>query len=545
MTDVAPANRSASGTSGALVAPEEPALAIEDVSMDFGTVQALSNVSLDVMPGQIHGLIGANGSGKSTLVKIMSGVQAPTSGSLRFAGESHSHLTPPARANALGVRVVHQEAPVIDTLTVLESVAIFRGYERTSFGRIPWRKLRRNVRELLDRMDVDVDVDELCAQVRPADRAGLALAIAMGDQFVDGADPNAIRLLIVDEVTASIPDNETSQHLERLRRIADGGVAVVMVTHRLGELDFADDLSVLRNGRLVYRQEGGPRRTIPELIAEMVPEPEEVTEAAAGTGIPQRPVLTLWESSAPIEAAHPEVESGKEVLSLKGIAGDELHGVDLTARSGEVIGFAGVQHAGINELPLILSGAVPRQGGEIVVNGKKMGKRVTPSELIRAGLTTVPSDRLREGGVASLSVAENVVLPDLRRYWHKRTTYRAVVDGVIKALDVRPPRRTTKLGELSGGNQQKVLLGKWLALRPTILCLDDPTYGVDPAARELIFAAITDAAQLGMCVLFFSTEPEQLVRLCDRVLILEHGEVTQELVGDDLNLQTVTESHAK
>ncbi len=544
MTDIAPDQRIASVASGAVVAPEAPVLAIEDVSMDFGTVQALRDVWVDVLAGQIHGLIGANGSGKSTLVKIMSGVQAPTSGTLRFAGETYSDLTPPARANALGVRVVHQEAPVIDTLTVLESVAIFRGYERTAFGRIPWRKLRRNVRELLERMEVDVDVDELCAQVRPADRAGLALAIAMGDQFIAGGNPNAIRLLIVDEVTASIPDNETLQHLQRLRRIADGGVAVVMVTHRLGELDFADDVSVLRNGRLVYHQAGGPRRSIPELIAEMVPEPEDVSEVAdVESG--HRPVLTLWESSAPIEVAEVEREAGVEVLSLKGIAGSELRGVDLTARSGEVIGFVGVQHAGINELPLILSGSVPRQAGEIVVHGKKMGKRVTPAELIGAGLTTVPSDRLREGGVASISVAENVVLPDLRKYWHKRATYRSVVDGVIKALDVRPPQRTTKLGELSGGNQQKVLLGKWLALRPAILCLDDPTYGVDPAARELIFAAIKDAAQLGVCVLFFSTEPEQLVRLCDRVLILEQGVVAKELVGDDLNLQTVTESHAK
>jgi ribose transport system ATP-binding protein len=275
-----------------------------------------------------------------------------------------------------------------------------------------------------------------------------------------------------------------------------------------------------------------------------VPEQEETLEQA-GIDAGHRPVLTLWESSAPIDEAQLVDVAGKEVLTLKGIAGTELRGVDLTARSGEVIGFAGVQHAGINELPLILSGAVQRQAGEIVVHGKKMGKRVTPSELIGSGLTTVPSDRLREGGVASLSVAENVVLPDLRKYWHKRATYRAVVDGVIKALDVRPPLRTTKLGELSGGNQQKVLLGKWLALRPAILCLDDPTYGVDPAARELIFAAIEDAAKLGVCVLFFSTEPEQLVRLCDRVLIIEQGEVAQELVGGDLNLQTVTESHAK
>jgi len=544
VTGIAREERGAIDSSGAVVAPEGPALAIEDISKQFGEVQALRSVSVDFMPGQVHGLIGANGSGKSTLVKVMSGVHSPSSGSLRFAGETRTTLAPPARANALGVRVVHQEAPLIDTLTVLESVAIFRGYEHDPFGRVRWRRLRRQTRELLERMEVHVDVDELCASVRPADRAGLALAIAMGDRFAEGADPDAIRLLIVDEVTAAIPDSETQQHLQRLRRIADEGVAVVMVTHRLGELDYADDVTVLRNGRVAYRQGSGPRCSVSELVAEMVPESEEVITGAVETPAKRRPVLSLWESAAPIEVAQVERESGAEVLSLERIAGEELRDVSLTARSGEIIGFAGVQHAGINELPLILSGSIQRGGGEIVVRGKRMGKRVVPAQLIRAGMTTVPSDRLREGGVASLSVAENVVLPDLRKYWHKRSTYRAVVDGVIKALDVRPPKRTTALGELSGGNQQKVLLGKWLALRPAILCLDDPTYGVDPAAREIIFEAITDAAELGVCVLFFSTEPEQLCRLCDRVLILEQGKVAGELSGDDLNIQTLTESHS-
>jgi ribose transport system ATP-binding protein len=532
------------------VAVGEAALALEDVSMVFGDLYALREVSLEVMPGQIHGLIGANGSGKSTLVKIVSGVQAPTSGSILCAGERHSGLVPPARANALGVRVVHQEAPLIDTLTVLESVAIFRGYERGAFGNVRWRRLRRLTRDLLERMDVHVDVDTLCANVRPADRAGLALAIAMGDQFAEGGDQDSIRLLVVDEVTAAIPDSETLQHLERLRLIADSGVAVMMVTHRMAELDFADDLTILRNGRVVYRQGKEARRTVPELVAEMVPESEAVPGAPSTNGDAEaapsrRPVLSLWESAAPIEEGQAESEAGVEVLSLEGIVGEELRGVSLTARSGEVIGFAGVQHAGINELPLVLSGSIQRAGGTIVVGGKRMRKRVVPAELIGAGLTTVPSDRLREGGVASLSVAENVILPDLRKYWHKRATYRAVVDGVIDSLDVRPPRRTAALGELSGGNQQKVLLGKWLALRPAVLCLDDPTYGVDPSAREIIFEAITDAARLGVCVLFFSTEPEQLVRLCNRVLILEQGEVANELKGDDLNLQTLTESHAK
>ncbi len=535
-------NAVAAGRSGRQLS--RPTLEIEVVTKRFGDVEALSDVSLDILPGQVHGLIGANGSGKSTLVKIMSGALSPTSGAISFADRRRVQLGSPAEATALGVRVVHQEAPVINSLTVLESVAIFRGYERGRFGRIAWRRLRRDVAALLERMDVDVPINELCSQLGASDRAGLALAIAMGD-LADAPGQVPIRLLIVDEATASIPDSETGRHLDRLRRIADEGVAVVMVTHRMGELEITDDITVLRGGAVVYRQAGAPRPSVSELVAEMIAGDRE--EADAGAGSRRRPVSALWSVAPPVKLGtlSPDPDGREDVLRLEDVTGSELNGVSLTAKPGEVVGFVGVRHAGVTELPMILSGAVKRRGGTIAVGETVLKHNASPVDIIAAGLNAVPADRLREGGVPTLPVSENVVLPAVRQYWHKKARYRQVVNGVIDAFDVRPPNPKTRLAELSGGNQQKVLLGKWLALRPAVLCLDDPTYGVDPAAREIIFDAILDAAEHGVCVLFFSTEPEQLLRLCDRVLTIEDGVIKQELSRDELTLQNLTESHTK
>jgi ribose transport system ATP-binding protein len=522
----------------------QPTLAIEGVSKRFGEVHALSDVTVDFLPGQVHGLIGANGSGKSTLVKVMSGAELPSKGAISFADRREVHLGSPAEATELGVRVVHQEAPVINSLTVLESVAIFRGYERGRFGRIAWRRLRRDVADLLERMGVDVSVNELCANLGASDRAGLALAIAMGN-LADAPHQAPIRLLIVDEATASIPDSESGKHLERLRKIADEGVAVVMVTHRMGELEITDDITVLRGGWVVYRQQRAPRPTVSQLVSEMIA--GDRADVAATAKPQQHPVTALWKVAPPVKTGKlsPDPDSREDVLAMDDVSGEELNGVSLTAKPGEIVGFVGVRHAGVTELPKILSGAVRRTRGTIKVGETTIKRKADPADLIAAGLNAVPADRLREGGVPSLSVSENVVLPAVRQYWHKRTQKRRVVNGVIEAFDVRPPDAKTRLAELSGGNQQKVLLGKWLALRPAVLCLDDPTYGVDPAARETIFEAIRDAAERGVCVLFFSTEPEQLLRLCDRVLTIEGGLITRELSKDEITLQALTESHTK
>jgi len=525
----------------------QPALGLRGVTKRFGDFVALSDIAFDLMPGQVHALLGANGSGKSTLVKIMSGVLQPDEGALEFGGVRLAGMGSPAAAAHRGVRVVHQEAPLIDSTTVAETVAFFRGFGTSGLGRISWRSLRRRVQDLLDRMDVPVDAGSPCASLGPADRAGLALAIVVGDLFEDDhpAQGGPVKLLIVDEVTAAIPQAETARHLERLRTVADRGVAVLMVTHRLAELQIADDLTVLRGGRLAYREQGGPRRTTEELVAEMIGPTTAVTDAVDDGGARTRtePVRRLWSVAPPLEKSRRPVESAHAtsgpIVELVAVSGQQLDQCSFTARPGEIVGFAGLRQSGIEELPHILAGGAARTSGDLVVNEHRIRRDPTPAIMLAAGLTAIPSDRLRAGGVASLSVSENVVLPALRSYWHQPARRRAVVRGVIDSFDVRPPDPHRLFGALSGGNQQKVLLGKWLALRPAVLVLDDPTYGVDPAAREIIFDAIADAASQGVCVLFFSTEPEQLARVCHRVVILREGANAAELTGPQITLENL------
>jgi ribose transport system ATP-binding protein len=520
-----------------------PTLSLDRVSKRFGDLVALDEVSFDLIPGQIHALLGANGSGKSTLVKIMSGVYTPDAGALLFESTRLAGMGSPAGAAERGVRVVHQEAPLIDTLSVTEAVAIFRGFNAKALGPIAWRRLRRQVQQLLDRMDVPISAAQQCNTVQPADRAGLALAIVVGDLFETDAAGPPVRLLIVDEVTAAIHESETGRHLDRLRAVADMGVAVVMVTHRLGELRVADDITVLRAGQVVYREAGGPRRATAELVAEMIGPTAEVS-APSVVKVDSSPdrLTALW-NAAPDQSVgvRPAQTGSGEAIRVQDLVGSQLRSCSFSARPGEIVGFAGLRGSGVEELPRLLSGDDRWLGGHVQIGDRILRKGGQPRSMIEAGLTAIPADRLRAGGVASLSVNENVVLPALGDYWHKPSLRDRVVGSVIKAFDVRPPKPENLFGTLSGGNQQKVLLGKWLLLRPSVLVLDDPTYGVDPGARETIFEAVEDAARRGVCVLFFSTEPEQLVRICNRVLVLRDGDIITELSGPDLALESVIE----
>lgn len=524
-----------------------PLLRLAAVTKSFGSLIALRSVELDLYRGRVHALLGANGSGKSTLVKVITGVHAPDSGAVLFDG-GEVRLSPPAVAAGLGVRVIHQEAPLVDQLTVLENVALVRGYGTGALAPVPWRTLRRQVRALLDGMDVPVGVDQRCATISPADRAGLALAIAVGDDTRndESGDFGAVSVLVVDEVTAAIPDAETGRHLDRLRRVADSGVAVVMVTHRLAELRIADELTILRDGEVVHRETGGVRSGVPAIISWMVGggvQIESPPDASANVEHARHPVADIWASTSldPLAQRWPSGERSQVLATapavvLSGVAGGALKGLDLTAQAGEVVGFSGLRGSGLEDLPRILSGALRTTAGTVTVRGQLVASGV-PASSITAGMTTVPADRLRDGGVATMSVRDNVVLPRMRRYWHRPTRRDRLVSAVVEAFDVRPTDPRARFGTLSGGNQQKVLLGKWLALVPAVLVLDDPTYGVDPGAREAIFDAVRDAASLGVCVLFFSTEPEQLVRACDRVVVLKEGRQSTQLERPEMTLE--------
>lgn len=503
---------------------EEAVIAVNKISKTFPGTLALDQVSLCVGAGNVHALLGANGSGKSTLVKILTGVYQPDAGTMRVGERELTQIGSPNEANALGIAAVHQESPLVDTLTVAECVALFRGYP-TAYGRVRWPALRRQTRELLEHNNVDVDPEMLAGLLSPAERALVGLAIAL-----DRVDAN-LRLLVLDEVTASLPQDQANTYLQRVEALASAGTPVLMVTHRLAEVhELASHVTVLRDGRVVHQGQAG-EASDGSLVTHMV---GERSSAHAAGGRMSRGATTskLWRGEHRTDAP--------VVLEVERLAGKRVVDASFTLRAGEIVGIAGRPECGVTELPLLLSGAIQRGGGRLRIQGRELRVRATPREFLQSGLALLPADRLRNGGVASLSVKDNVVLPAARRYWHQPTRERTVLRQLIEHLDVRPPSESTLFGSLSGGNQQKVLLGKWLLMGPSVLVLDDPTSGVDPGARETIFAMLRQAATEGLAVLLFSTEPEQLAAMCSRILVLRDGRIVTELAGENLTLESVT-----
>lgn len=534
MTEAAAADRSAS-------------LLLESVAKRFQSVHALRGVSVEFHRGEIHALLGANGSGKSTLAKILSGVYEPDEGTIHAFGRAMKTMGPPHVARQMGIRVVHQEAPVVDSLTVAEAVALFGGFGAPLLGKINWRELRRSAASLLDKLNVHVEVSTPCAELAPADRAGLALAIALRDHI--GTDGEAAasapgRIVILDEVTAALPEAEARIHLERIRRIADDGLIVIMVTHRLSELRIADRFTILRDGAVALSQRVQDGLELRQLVNYMIGADKKANVVSVGPELNRgdgpssaNALAQNWYSRERREKS--EVKGGL-AITIDDLRSTHLGGLSFRGEYGEVVGFVGLRGSGIEELPLILGGGMDARG-TVVVGDVQLSVPIDPSAAIKSGLVLVPSDRLRYGGVGKLSVGENILLPDLGYYWRHKEAGERVIKSVLENFNVQPRDAEATFGTLSGGNQQKVLMGKWLSLAPRVLVLDDPTYGVDPGARETILQAISDARARGVCVLFFTTEPEQLLRVCDRIIFLREGSVRNELCGEGLSLEAVTQ----
>jgi ribose transport system ATP-binding protein len=509
------------------------AVAGEKLTKSFAGVRVLDGVDISLEKGEVHALLGANGSGKSTLVKILTGVYQPDSGAIRVGDRTLPAIASPYEAAGRGITVVHQEAPLIDTMTVAECMALFRGYPTSGVGRIRWRSLHDEAAELLGRFRLQISPRELAGKLSPAERALVALIIAL-DQVKSG-----VELLVLDEVTASLPESQAAMFLDRVGEIAKAGTAILMVTHRLAELHgLAQRVTVLRDGRVVHAGVAGALDD-DGLVAQMVGTKERSTSRGApgASGV----VRQLWQAVGARPADGRGVQADDAVLTVEGLQGEALDGVSFAIRPGEIVGVAGLADSGIAELPAILGGMRARRGGTIRIGPRTLPARAEPGDAIAAGLAVLPADRLRNGGIGTLSVADNVVLPQFDRFWHRRGKESAVLREVIAGFDVRPPSARILFGKLSGGNQQKALLGKWLLTRPLVLVLDDPTSGVDPGAREKIFEVLRDGANEGLGILFFSTEPEQLAAICGRVLVLKDGKVATELSGATLSRESVSQ----
>jgi ribose transport system ATP-binding protein len=488
-------------------------LEVRGLSKGFGGTQALAGVDLTVLAGEVHALVGQNGSGKSTLIKILSGYHAPDAGSIEMDGARVRLPLRPGEPEGHGLAFLHQETSLSEGMSVLENLRLGR-YETTWYGRLLWRRERGRVRRLLESMGLDLDPDLPIRDVPQAERALIG--------FVRAAEEVSERkgVLVLDEPTASLPAPAVAQLFEAIRGVAARGSSVLFVSHRLEEvLEISDRISVIRDGRLVG------------------------TVERAGASEGQLIEMMLGRALGELYPARAARE-GERFFGVHGLTGKIATDISFDVHRGEVIGLTGLVGMGQDEVLYLAYGSTDRGTGAVTV-GEKAIARPTPQSMRKAGVALLPADRARESGTLGASVLENVTLPVLGRFFSggllHHGTERAEVLRLLSRFDVRPPLPHAPLGSLSGGNQQKALLAKWLQLRPEVLLLHEPTQGVDIGSRKQIFEIIREVAASGTGVVIASAEYEDLAHLCNRVLVMRRGRLVAELTGGDLSEDRIIE----
>jgi ribose transport system ATP-binding protein len=500
-----------------------PAVAVRRISKRFGGVQALNDVSIVVQRGEVHGLLGENGSGKSTLVNVLAGYHAPEpGGELEIDGRTVDLPLRPAQVGERGLAFVHQDLGLIPSLSVTENLRIAELAVATS-PFISWARERRLAQAVLDRLGLEVDPAAIVADLPLVQRAQVAIARAVGGltAFRSGASGG---LLVLDEAAAYLPRSERHRLFALVREVAAAGTAVLFVTHDLDEaLALTDRITVLREGRnvaTVDTRDVDAGRLI-ELIVGVA-----IASAAAAPTTPA--------SSASAAGA-----------TITGLSGAVVRDVSFAVGAGEVVGLTGLVGSGFDEIPYLLFGALPARGGRLALGRVFDVVDMSPARALAAGIALVPGDRARDGGVPSLSVGANVTLPVLDRYASRHGLDRREMDRDAAALlsrhDVRPADPSVLLGELSGGNQQKALLAKWIDAGPRLLLLDEPTRGVDLGARARIAATLAALAHDGVATLCASSDHHELALLCHRVLVFGEGTICRELAGVELTPARIAE----
>jgi simple sugar transport system ATP-binding protein len=480
-------------------------LRMTGIRKQFPGVLALDDVDLRLLPGEVHALMGENGAGKSTLIKVLTGVYGVDSGEISLAGAPVA-FTGPAAAQRAGVSTVYQEVNLCPNLSIAENILL--GREPRRWGRIRWAATRRRASDLLARLDLRLDVTAPLSTQSIAVQQLVAIARAL--------DVDA-RVLVLDEPTSSLDTGEVQQLLAVIRTLRAQGMAILFVSHFIDQVfAISDRMTVLRNGKLVGEYRTSEISQV-ELVRKMIGKDLAVLEdISARTAQPEQPVL----------------------LSTDGLA--RKGGVEpfrLDVRRGEVLGLAGLLGSGRTELARLLFGADHADQGTVTIDGKPATPR-SPRAAIAHGIAFCSENRTTEGLIQDLTVRENIVLAmQAARGWTKPLSRRQQ-DGIatrsIAALDIRPADPETKVRDLSGGNQQKVLLARWLITEPRLLILDEPTRGIDIGAKAEIQKLVTELSAAGMAVLFISAELEEVLRLSDNVIVLRDRSVVAQLRNDSL-----------
>ena len=487
-----------------------------DIRKSFGPVPVLEGITTTLRPGRVHTMMGENGAGKSTLFKILSGLVAPTGGRLSLGGEAIV-LAGPADAHRRGITLVPQEPMLMPELSVGETMfvgdlPVCRGFPR----RVDWRAVRARSQAALASLGLDIDVDAKARTLSIAQLQQVECAKAL---------LRGCRTILFDEPTSPLTSHEVDRLFAIMRRLRDDGCTLGFISHRMDEvLAISDDISILRDGRLV-EEASAPDFDRARLLSAMV--------GRTMRTIPRRTVSTA---------------TATVVLSVGGLTHEgRFRDVGFALREGEILGLAGLVGAGRTEVAETIFGLRRRDGGTVELEGRSI-VGLAPDDIIRRGLVYAPEDRARHGAVLPMTIGENLSAARLDVMKRRLGLIDAQDEdtrsaAIVRQFRVRCRGTDQKLRELSGGNQQKVVFGKWMGLSPRVAILDEPTRGVDVGAKDEIYDLIERLAGDGMAFLVISSETEELVRLCDRVLSIYEGRVVSELAGEDVTLERVTRSY--
>ncbi|WP_040493393.1 sugar ABC transporter ATP-binding protein [Ilumatobacter nonamiensis] len=489
-------------------------LVVRDLTKSFPGQVALDEFDIEIEAGRTHALVGQNGSGKSTFIKILAGYHEPDPGSsARLAGHD-LRLGDGEAAKDAGVRFVHQDLGLVDTLNAVENISMGVGYTTGRFGRINWQADRRRAVDGLAALGfTDVPVDVPIAALAPSEKTAVALARAL-----DGWEDNA-HLLVLDEPTASLPGADVERLFRAIRLLKERGVAILYVSHHLDEVfEIADDVTVLRDGV----------RVTTESTSDL--DHERLIELMIGhrlEHVDHRSVARVGETAG---------------LAVESIRGGTIADLDLVVQPGEVVGVAGITGSGRELVAPFITGQAPSESGNVVVCGTSI-PNYDPHAAISAGMAFVPADRATHGIIPLESVTHNLTLADVDRNWRggrlRHRDERAECLEWIDRLQIKTAGTGVPIAALSGGNQQKVLFGRSLRLTPSVLVLDEPTSGIDVKAKDQILQLIDQAAGDGAAVLVVSTDTDELVQAAHRILIMVGGTIVAELSGADMTTENV------
>ncbi len=493
-----------------------PALDVRHLDKDFAGTRALNDASLQVRAGSVHALLGGNGSGKSTTIKILAGVYPADAGDLEIFGTPYDlGAYTPTTAQQAGLRFVHQDLGLFDDLSIEENFALDSGYPRRGTG-IDWKGLRTRVARLLAEYELDVDPRAPISRLRPSDQTMVAIARALQEQ-----DAEQRQILVLDEPTARLAAHESELLLERVRRRADAGQTVLIVSHRLREvLAVSDDFTIYRDGRVAAT------------LVDESPTEDQLIEFMAG-----RSVKALRPTG---DVAHAD---RTPIFSVSGLRGGPVRGIDFTVHRGEILGLTGLVGSGRSSILKMLFGEHAPEGGTMTLDGVPY----TPHDVgaaMDAGVAMVPEDRVHEASFMDQSVTENLALATLTENWTRgfmpRSRERDTASTLIAEFGVKVAGPDALFSSMSGGNQQKVVMARWMQRAPRLLLLDEPTQGVDVMSRADLYASIRRAAADGCAVVVASSDLAEIHALCDRTLILSRGRITDEVAAGALDVDGLT-----